>query len=69
VAGVAREHLWVLVVGLVLSIAFMGLAAALISRLLNRYAWIAYLGLAVILYVAVMMIFDGAVEIWSTTHA
>ncbi len=42
VAGVAREHLWVLVVGLVLSIAFMGLAAALISRLLNRYPWIGY---------------------------
>jgi YjbE family integral membrane protein len=69
VAGVAREHLWVLVVGLVLSIAFMGLAAALISRLLNRYSWIAYLGLAVILYVAVMMIFDGAVEVWSRTPA
>jgi YjbE family integral membrane protein len=63
VAGVAREHLWVLVVGLVLSIAFMGLAAALISRLLNRHAWIAYIGLAVILYVALRMIWDGAAEV------
>jgi YjbE family integral membrane protein len=63
VAGVAREHLWVLVVGLVLSIAFMGLAAALISRLLNRYPWIAYGGLIVILYVALRMIWDGAAEV------
>jgi YjbE family integral membrane protein len=63
VAGVAREHLWVLIVGLVLSIAFMGLAAALISRLLNRYPWIAYFGLVVILYVALKMIWDGASEV------
>jgi YjbE family integral membrane protein len=63
VAGVARSHLWVLVVGLALSIAFMGLAAALIARLLNRQAWIAYVGLAVILYVAVRMVWDGAVEV------
>jgi len=63
VAGVARAHLWVLIVGLALSIAFMGLAAALISRLLNRYPWIAYFGLAVILYVALQMIWDGALEV------
>jgi YjbE family integral membrane protein len=63
IAGVARSNLWVLVVGLTLSVAFMGLAAALIARLLNRYAWIAYVGLAVILYVAVRMVFDGAVEL------
>ena len=63
VAGVARSHLWVLVVGLVLSIAFMGLAAALISRVLNRQPWIAYFGLAVILYVALKMIWDGAREV------
>ncbi len=64
VAGVAREHLWVLVAGLVLSVAFMGLAAALIARLLNRHPWIAYFGLAVILYVALQMIWDGAHEVW-----
>jgi YjbE family integral membrane protein len=63
VAGVAREHVWVLIVGLALSIAFMGLAAALISRLLNRYPWIAYFGLVVILYVALKMIWDGVFEV------
>ena len=63
VAGVARDHLWVLIVGLVLSIAFMGLAAALISRLLNRHPWIAYFGLVVILYVALKMIWDGVFEV------
>ena len=60
VAGIAREHTWVLVVGLVLSVAFMGLAAALIAHLLERYHWIAYIGLLVILYVAVSMIYDGS---------
>jgi len=59
VAGVARDHTWILVIGLVLSVAFMGLAAAWIARLLERHHWIAYLGLAVILYVAAAMIFDG----------
>jgi YjbE family integral membrane protein len=63
VAGVAREHLSVLVIGLVLSIAFMGLAAALIAKLLNKNTWIAYLGLAVILYVAGKMIWDGTFEV------
>jgi YjbE family integral membrane protein len=63
VAGVAREDLWVLVVGLVLSIAFMGFAAALIAKLLNKHTWIAYIGLAVILYVAAKMIWDGSREI------
>lgn len=63
VAGIARETLWVLVVGLVLSVAFMGLAASLIARLLEKHHWIAYLGLLVILYVAVQMIVDGAQRI------
>jgi len=63
VAGIARETLWVLVVGLVLSVAFMGLAASLIARLLEKHHWIAYLGLLVILYVAVQMIVDGAQQI------
>jgi YjbE family integral membrane protein len=63
IAGVARSNLWVLVVGLALSVVFMGLAAALIARVLNRHAWIGYIGLAVILYVAVRMIFDGAVDV------
>jgi len=63
VAGVARSDLAVLIVGLALSIAFMGLAAALIARLLNRQAWIAYVGLLVIVYVSLRMIWDGASEL------
>jgi YjbE family integral membrane protein len=63
VAGAAREHPVVLVFGLVLSIALMGLAAGFIARLLNRHRWIAYVGLAIILYVAVEMIYRGALEV------
>lgn len=63
VAGVAREHLWVLVFGLALSVAFMGLAAALIARLLSRHRWIAYVGLALILFVALRMVWEGTVEV------
>jgi len=63
VAGVAREHVWVLVVGLALSVAFMGLAAAVIARLLGRHHWIAYVGLALILYIALRMIWEGSLEI------
>ena len=63
VAGIAREHTWVLVVGLVLSIAFMGLAAALIARLLEKHHWIAYVGLFAILYVSIDMIIDGTAEL------
>jgi YjbE family integral membrane protein len=63
VAGVAREHAWVLVFGLVLSVAFMGLAAGVIARLLARFHWIAYVGLAIIFYVALRMIFDGTLEL------
>ena len=63
VAGAAREHPVVLVFGLVLSIALMGLAASFIARLLHRHRWIAYVGLAIILYVAGEMIYRGAMEI------
>jgi YjbE family integral membrane protein len=63
VAGAAREHPMVLVFGLALSIALMGLAASMIARLLQRHRWIAYLGLAVILYVAVDMMVRGAHEL------
>jgi YjbE family integral membrane protein len=67
VAGVAREHGWVLIAGLVLSVAFMGLAAVVIARLLTRHHWIGYVGLAVIFYVAVSMIWHGALEIVAAT--
>ena len=63
VAGIARDHTWVLVVGLVLSVAFMGLAAAWIARQLEHRPWIAYVGLAVIFYVAMAMIVEGWQEI------
>jgi len=63
VAGAAREHPTVLVIGLVLSIALMGIAASFIARLLHKHRWIAYVGLAIILYVAAEMIYRGAVEL------
>ena len=64
VAGAARDHLWVLIFGLIVSIALMGIAASLIARLLHRYRWIAYVGLIAILYVAGDMIYRGAKEVW-----
>ena len=60
IAGAARGHPFVLALGLLLSIALMGIAANLISRLLQKHRWIAYLGLAVILYVACEMIYHGS---------
>jgi len=69
VAGAARDHPIVLVFGLALSIAFMGLAASLIARLLQRHRWIAYLGLAVILYVALDMMVRGAQELQPVVRA
>jgi YjbE family integral membrane protein len=63
VAGAARDHPYVLVFGLILSIALMGIAASFIARLLQKHRWIAYVGLAVILYVSVEMIFRGSIEI------
>ncbi|TCR65655.1 TerC family protein [Bosea sp. BK604] len=67
VAGAARDHPVVLIFGLGLSIALMGIAASFIARLLQRHRWIAYLGLAVILYVAMDMIYRGWLEIWPLT--
>ncbi len=63
VAGAAREHPWVLISGLALSIALMGLAATFIARLLGKYKWIAYVGFAIILYVALEMIYRGTFEV------
>jgi YjbE family integral membrane protein len=66
-AGAAREHPFVLAFGLLLSIALMGLAANLIARLLQKHRWIAYVGLAIILYVACEMIYRGCLELISAT--
>jgi YjbE family integral membrane protein len=63
VAGAAREHPAVLIFGLSLSILLMGIAARFIAGLLQRYRWIAYLGLLVILYVALGMVFRGVEEL------
>jgi YjbE family integral membrane protein len=68
VAGAARDHPIVLVAGLALSIALMGLAASMIARLLHRHRWIAYIGLLVILYVALDMIFRGVLELWPVVN-
>lgn len=63
VAGAAKDHLSVLIIGLIISIALMGLAANLVAKLLHRFRWIAYVGLAVIVYVAAMMLYHGTVEV------
>jgi YjbE family integral membrane protein len=62
VAGAARDHPGILIVGLVVAVALMGVAANLIARYIERYRWIAYVGLAVIVYVAIKMIYDGWVD-------
>ncbi|MRX49737.1 YjbE family putative metal transport protein [Paracoccus sp. S-4012] len=59
VAGAAKDHPTILVIGLAVSIALMGLAATFIARLLNKHRWIAYVGLAIIFYVALKMIYEG----------
>ncbi|HEY0327652.1 MAG TPA: TerC family protein [Rhodopseudomonas sp.] len=64
VAGAAREHPIILVFGLALSIALMGLAASFIAKLLHKHRWIAYVGFAIILYVALDMCYRGVLEIW-----
>ncbi|GAA4113835.1 TerC family protein [Aminobacter aganoensis] len=62
VAGAAMDHPTVLIIGLALSIALMGFAASFVARLLHKYRWIAYIGLLIILYVALKMLLDGAVD-------
>ncbi|MPS68922.1 MAG: TerC family protein [Novosphingobium sp.] len=62
VAGAARDHPGILAIGLILSVALMGLAANLLARVIERYRWIAYVGLLVILYVAGKMIWEGLVD-------
>lgn len=64
VAGAAMSHPLVLVIGLMLSIALMGLAASLVARLLQRHPWISYAGLVIVVYVALRMVWFGGLEIW-----
>ena len=63
VAGAAKDHPTVLIIGLALSIAMMGLAASYIANLLNKHRWIAYIGLLIILYVALKMMWEGWHEV------
>jgi YjbE family integral membrane protein len=63
VAGAAREHPYILAFGLLLSVAMMGVAADLLGRVLQRQRWIAYVGLAIIVYVAFEMIYRGSLEL------
>jgi len=59
VAGVAIHHVWVLAIGLVLSIGLMGIAANMVAKMLNKHAWISYAGVFIVLYVALNMIWHG----------
>ena len=63
VAGASREHPWVLVFGLTISVVLMGVAARLVADLLERHRWIAWAGLMVVVYVALRLIWDGAQDI------
>ncbi len=63
VAGAARDHPGILIVGLIVAVALMGIAANLIAKYIERYRWIGWVGLTVILYVAAKMIWDGTHEV------
>ena len=63
VAGAAKDHPYVLIFGLILSVILMGIAANVIARYIDRYRWIAWIGLLVILYVALKMIWEGAGDV------
>ena len=69
VAAVAREHPVVLVVGLALSVAFMGFAASLIARLLERHRWIAWAGVVIIFWVGIVMVYEGGLEVLHLVRA
>ena len=64
VAGAAHDHPWIMVFGLALSVILMGVAATFIARLLHKHRWIAYVGLLIILYVALHMMWDGGWQIY-----
>jgi YjbE family integral membrane protein len=63
VAGAARDHLDVLIIGLLLSVALMGAAANVIARVLEKVRWISYVGLLIVLYVALTMIWEGTHQV------
>ncbi len=69
VAGTARDHFWVLAFGLILSVALMGVASTFIARLLERHFWISWVGLGIITFVALRMIWEGSTEVLHQTAA
>jgi YjbE family integral membrane protein len=69
VAGAARDHPYIMIFGLLLSIALMAVAAQLIARLIDRHRWIAYVGLAIVLFVAAKMIWEGGFEVYHAMNA
>ena len=66
VAGAAKGHTWVLVVGLAIAVVLMAVAANYIARLLARFPWITWIGLLIILYVAIEMMWRGSLELACT---
>jgi YjbE family integral membrane protein len=64
VAGAAKDHVEVLVIGLAFSVVLMGVAATFIAKLLERHRWIAWVGFVLILYVSLAMVYDGGFEVW-----
>ena len=69
VAGVARDHPYILAIGLVLSVALMGIASTYVARLLDRLFWLAWVGLGIITFVALRMIWEGSAQIMHQTAA
>jgi YjbE family integral membrane protein len=69
VAGIARDHFELLAFGLVLSVALMGVASTYIARLLDRHFWISWVGLGIITFVALRMIWEGSTEVLNQTAA
>ncbi|MGH7117272.1 MAG: TerC family protein [Stellaceae bacterium] len=69
VAGTARAHFWVLGFGLILSVALMGVASSYIARLLERHFWISWVGLGIVTFVALRMIWEGSTEVIQQTAA
>jgi YjbE family integral membrane protein len=69
VAGIARDHFQLLAFGLVLSVALMGIASTYIARLLDRHFWISWVGLGIITFVALRMIWEGSTQVWNQAAA
>ncbi len=69
VAGTARNHFWVLAFGLILSVALMGIASNYVARLLERHFWISWIGLGIITFVALRMIWEGSTQVIQQTTA